>query len=194
MKMRPSLWIFKPFGQPSYWTTRSQSPRGSMRNTRPNGMSTQYRLPLRSNDGPSRKLSTVAPWRFESDHSVRRRLRNFAGSDAKRRASMGLTSWNGLNTSARSGSELDPARQHVLPHHPVAKEAVERISERGGAIVLEKVVSDPRERVSRDKPGEQPPPVLRRKRGCKACEPERSSDEMQAAAGSVRVLREVERI
>ena len=62
-----------------------------MRKIRPNGMSTQYRLPLRSNAGPSRKLSTAAPWRFGSDHAVRRFLRNFAGSDVKVRPAMRST-------------------------------------------------------------------------------------------------------
>src|SRR5467141_1934550 len=72
MKIQPPLWIFRPFGQPSYWTTSSHSPFGSMRNTRPKGMSTHHRFPSRSNEGPSRKLSTCAPPRLGSDQEVRR--------------------------------------------------------------------------------------------------------------------------
>src|SRR5437899_11841611 len=100
MKIQPPLWIFSPFGQPSYWTTSSHSPFGSILNTRPKGMSTHHRFPSRSKDGPSRKLSTCAPPRLGSDHVVRRFLRNFAGSEVKGRAWMRLIFWNGLCIAA----------------------------------------------------------------------------------------------
>src|SRR6266446_10433019 len=96
MNTQPPLWILSPFGQPSYCTTRSHCPFGSMRKTRPKGMSTHHRFPSRSNEGPSRKLSTCAPPRLGSDHVVRRFLRNFAGSELKGRAWMRLIFWNGL--------------------------------------------------------------------------------------------------
>src|SRR5256885_3893147 len=96
MKIHPPLWIFNPFGQPSYCTTSSHSPFGSILNTRPKGMSTHHRFPSRSNDGPSRKLSTCAPPRLGSDQVVRRFLRNFSGSDVKGRAWMRLIFWKGL--------------------------------------------------------------------------------------------------
>src|SRR6266496_3284120 len=96
MKTQPPLWIFSPFGQPSYCTTRSHCPFGSMRKMRPKGISTHQRFPSRSNEGPSRKLSTAEPCRLGSDQAVRRFLRNFAGSEVKVRASMCLTFWNGL--------------------------------------------------------------------------------------------------
>src|SRR2546430_5367045 len=96
MKIQPPLWIFSPFGQPSYCTTSSHSPFGSMRNMRPKGMSTHHRFPSRSNEGPSRKLSTCAPPRLGSDQVVRRFLRNFAGSEVKGRAWMRLIFWKGL--------------------------------------------------------------------------------------------------
>src|SRR5256885_10582171 len=96
MKIQPPLWIFSPLGQPSYCTTSSHSPFGSMRNMRPKGMSTHHRFPSRSNDGPSRKLSTCAPPRLGSDQVVRRFLRNFSGSDVKGRAWMRLIFWKGL--------------------------------------------------------------------------------------------------
>src|SRR3979490_492772 len=67
-----------------------------MRNTRPKGMSTHHRFPSRSNEGPSRKLSTWAPPRLGSDQLVRRFLRNFAGSEVKGRAWMRLIFWKGL--------------------------------------------------------------------------------------------------
>src|SRR5258708_29608093 len=98
VKLQPPLWIFSPFGQPSYWTTSSHSPFGSILNTRPKGMSTHHRFPSRSNDGPSRKLSTCAPPRLGSDQVVRRFLRNFAGSEVKGPAWMRLIFWKGLCT------------------------------------------------------------------------------------------------
>src|SRR6185436_2476537 len=97
MKMHPSLWILSPFGQPSYCVTSSQSFFGVMRKTRPNGISTNHRLPARSNDGPSRKHSTSAPWRLGSDHAERDFLRNFAGIDMKTSVLMSCNGWNGLN-------------------------------------------------------------------------------------------------
>ena len=63
------------------------------------GMSTIQRLPSRSNDGPSRKHSTSAPWRLGSDHAVRLFLRNFAGIEVKTSALIFSSGWNGLNIS-----------------------------------------------------------------------------------------------
>src|SRR5918992_5338440 len=101
MKMRPSRWIFSPLGQPSYCATRSHSPVEPTLKTLPKGMSTHHRLPSQSNAGPSRKLSTAAPWRLGSDHAVRFLLRYFAGSDVKRRTSIFRICSNGLNTGMR---------------------------------------------------------------------------------------------
>src|SRR5262245_15479206 len=100
MKIHPLLWILRPFGQPSYCATSSHSPFGSMRKMRPKGMSTHHRWPSRSNEGPSRKLSTGEPPRLGSDHAVRRFLRNFAGSDVNVRASMRFMFWKGLSKAA----------------------------------------------------------------------------------------------
>src|SRR5688572_9416666 len=105
MKIRPSRWIFSPLGQPSYCATRSHSPVELTLKTLPNGMSTHQRSPLRSNEGPSRKLSTAAPWRLGSDQAVRFLLRYFAGSEAKRRTSIFLVCWNGLSMECREGYE-----------------------------------------------------------------------------------------
>src|SRR2546423_3012310 len=119
MKIHPPLWIFNPFGQPSYCTTSSHSPFGSMRNMRPKGMSTHHRFPSRSNEGPSRKLSTCAPPRLGSDQVVRRFLRNFAGSEVKGRAWMRLIFWKGLCIEAPACSAwialfLHPLLDRVL--------------------------------------------------------------------------------
>src|SRR6266849_4681033 len=122
MKTQPPLWIFRPFGQPSYCTTSSHSPFGSMRKTRPKGMSTHHRFPSRSNDGPSRKLSTCAAPRLGSDQAVRRFLRNFAGNEVKGRAWMRLIFWKGLCTeklregqSLREGAKHNPTRGNGGP-------------------------------------------------------------------------------
>src|SRR5476649_1028390 len=96
MKIPPSLWNLRPFGQPLYWVTSSQSPLVLMRKMRPNGMSTNHRLPSRSNEGPSRKHSTSAPWRFGSDQSVRDFLRNLAGIDMNTSALISSSGLNGL--------------------------------------------------------------------------------------------------
>src|SRR6266567_896333 len=113
MNTQPPLWILSPFGQPSYCTTRSHCPFGSMRKMRPKGMSTHQRFPSRSNEGPSRKLSTAEPCRLGSDQAVRRFLRNFAGSEVKVRASMCLTFWNGLCIEAPQ--EVDSRYRHRPP-------------------------------------------------------------------------------
>src|SRR5450631_4306982 len=96
MKIRPSLWNLRPLGQPSYCVTSSQSPLGVMGKMRPKGMSTNHRLPSRSKEGPSRKHSTSAPWRFGSDQSDRDFLRYFAGIDMNTSALIISNGWKGL--------------------------------------------------------------------------------------------------
>src|SRR5882672_10717652 len=102
MKARPSLWNLRPLGQPSYCTTRSHSFCGEMRKMRLNGMSTIQRLPSRSNDGPSRKHSTSAPWRLGSDQAVRLLLRNCLGSDVNTSALISSSGLNGLSMDTSS--------------------------------------------------------------------------------------------
>src|SRR5882762_11142042 len=115
MKIQPPLCIFSPFGQPSYWTTSSHSPFGSILNTRPNGMSTHHRFPSRSKDGPSRKLSTCAPPRLGSDQVVRRFLRNFAGREVKGRAWMRLIFWKGLSIGPQEVDEDIEIVRRLVP-------------------------------------------------------------------------------
>src|SRR5436309_10119052 len=56
---------------------------------RPKGMSTTYRLPLASNDGPSIKQSVGWPGRLASAHEVATPfLRNFSGIDENTRVSI----------------------------------------------------------------------------------------------------------
>src|SRR5258708_17722181 len=115
MKIQPPLWIFRPFGQPSYWTLSSHSPLGSMRNTRPKGMSTHHRFPSRSKDGLSRKLATCAAQRLGSDQVVRRFLGSVAGSEVKGRAWMRLIFWKGLCMGPRKKSTKDSSSRHLPP-------------------------------------------------------------------------------
>src|SRR5262249_26178615 len=90
--------------------------------------------------------------------------------------------------------ELDLPREDVAPHHPVSHERVERIREGRRAILLEEEVTDPGEDVAAGKSDEYPQGTTRREGGHEARETERSAEEMQAPAGSVRVLGEVEGI
>src|SRR5712692_1845758 len=103
MKILPSRWILSPFGQPSYCVTSCHSAFEFILKILPNGMSTHHRLPCRSNEGPSRKLSTAAPWRLGSDQAVRRFLRYFAGRDVKRRTSIFRGTWNGFSMECGEG-------------------------------------------------------------------------------------------
>src|SRR4051794_13890741 len=64
----------------------------------------------------------------------------------------------------------------------------------GGAVLLEEVVAHPGEAVAGREAGEQPGEVERRKGVQQREQAERGADEMQAAAGAVRMLRQVERI
>src|SRR5262249_3539207 len=89
-------------GQPSYWTTSCHSFFGEIRKMRPKGMSTIHRLPSRSNDGPSRKHSTSAPWRLGSDQAVRLLLRNCVGMDVNTSALISSSGLNGLSMDAAS--------------------------------------------------------------------------------------------
>src|SRR5260221_13208407 len=97
MNMLPSLGIFRPLGQPSDSAANVHSPFALIEKIRPKGISSHQRLPLRSNDGPSRKLASAAPWRLGSDQAVRRLRRNFAGSVVKRRTSCFFIAWKGLS-------------------------------------------------------------------------------------------------
>src|SRR5882672_9943152 len=114
MKIEPFLWILSPFGQPSYCAASSHSPFGSTRKMRPKGMSTHHKLPSRSNEGPSRKLSTCAPPRLGSDQVVRRFLRNLPGREVNGLASLRLIFWKGLNTAASLA---------VAKHNPMCRSA-----------------------------------------------------------------------
>src|SRR5258707_10973303 len=126
MKIRPSWWIFRPFGQPSYCAASVQSPFLSTLKILPNGISTHQRFPARSNEGPSRKQSTAAPWRFGSDHAVRRFLRNFAGSEVKGRTSVFFISWKGFSIAlvCRSARARDAAEDRTICE-PAAARIVE---------------------------------------------------------------------
>src|SRR4030095_1481558 len=121
MKARPSLWNLRPLGQPSYCTMRSHSCCGEMRKMRPNGMSTIQRLPSRSNDGPSRKHSTAAPWRLGSDQAVRLLLRNFLGIDVKTSALISSGCLNGLSMDASSFFYVGIAKRELHEGPPAAR-------------------------------------------------------------------------
>src|SRR5262245_26766701 len=108
--------------------------------------------------------------------------------------SMSASSGRSGRTVTIGSSEPDLAGEHVLPHHPIAHETPQRVSEGGGAVLLEEIVTDPREGIAAEQAGQQPPEVQRRERVQQEAEAERGADEMQPPAGAVGVLAEVEGI
>src|SRR5215470_11667797 len=93
--------------------------------------------------------------------------------------------------STLSISETDPAGQHVLPHHPVAGEAGERVAEGRGTVLLVEEVPGPGERVAGDEAGQEPPEIEGGEGVQCRRQTQRGADEVQPAAGSVRVLGQV---
>src|SRR4051795_844676 len=78
-----------PLGSPSYSAKTSKLPFLSMRKILPNARSTTYRLPARSNDGPSRKQPAgvgLLPAAMRS--ALEPLLRRFAGTSANTSVSM----------------------------------------------------------------------------------------------------------
>src|SRR5215467_9936592 len=83
--------------------------------------------------------------------------------------------------STLSISEADPAGQHVLPHHPVAGEAGDRVAEGRRTVLLEEEVPGPGERVAGAEAGQQPPEVEGSEGVQRRAEPQRGADEVQPA-------------
>src|SRR5882672_751920 len=90
--------------------------------------------------------------------------------------------------------EPNPVGQDLPPHTPVAEKAEPGIAEGSGSVVLEEKMPRPGERVALHQSDCNQPPVLcddgadeqHQGRGC--------ANEMQAAAGSIRMFAQVERI
>ena len=98
---------------------------------------------------------------------------------------------------AAEGARISASKRHlprpdVLVHHPVAHEAVERPLEAGGLVLLKAEVPHPGKAVAAEQAIQQ---VLRLARGHQhgqAEQAERGANEVQAAAGAVAVLAQVE--
>src|SRR6185437_9482365 len=105
----------------------------------------------------------------------------------------GFTPALALKSGLRTATlESDPARQHLPEHHPVADEAVERMAEGGGAILLDRQMRDPRKAVTRDQAAQKPPWIAGGDQGCDAQQRQAGAQEMQPPRRAVRMLAEVE--
>src|SRR5688572_12104844 len=65
---------------------------------------------------------------------------------------------------------------------------------RGRPVLFKEEVADPGKRITGGQAGEQPPEIQRRERMQHSQQTQRGADEVQTAAGPVRMLRKVERI
>src|SRR6185295_10055365 len=145
----------------------------------------------------SASSATAAAWpampRTKS-HSVLRKVKRSCGrtrSSAPVATRAVSASQARAVSSALSISEPDPARQHVLPHRPVPGEAEQRVGEGRRAVLLEKEVPDPGERVARGEAPQEPPEIEGGEGVQRRGEAERGADEVQPPARPVRVLGEV---
>ena len=86
-------------------------------------------------------------------------------------------------------SELQPAYRDVFNHHPVRAKTVDRVSRCGGNVLFEKCVTNPAETVTEHRKDQQSEPPLRDQNITQCRGDEDGSNEMQAAARSVAVLR-----
>src|SRR6185436_14402988 len=91
-------------------------------------------------------------------------------------------------------SEPHPARENVLPHHPVRGKTVKRILERRGMILLKQIMPAEGKSIARDKRGHQQPAALRDLAGNEYYQTEGSADEVKAPAIAIGVLAQVERV
>jgi len=86
------------------------------------------------------------------------------------------------------------AQQHVAVHDEIAKQAVERMLERGRPVFFEEKMPDPGKAVASDGQGDQPPPGARDERHGENHKEQGSTDEVQSSAGAVAVFAEVIRV
>src|SRR6185312_14148213 len=97
--------------------------------------------------------------------------------------------WDGSH-----GSEADLPAQDVDEHHPVTGQAVERVPEGRGTVLLEDVVPDPCAAVAAQRRTGQPPRVARGDRDDDGRDHEQRTDEMQPATATIAVLTQIERV
>src|SRR5262249_10469562 len=100
----------------------------------------------------------------------------------------------GQRNTASAESEPDPANQYVLEHHPVADQAVDGKRKGRGAVVLEEVVPHPRAAIACQQRCSEPPAVARGHRQYHTAKHEDRPGEVQAPAGRMTMLRQIERI
>src|SRR5205085_4420426 len=88
----------------------------------------------------------------------------------------------------RLTSEPQAPSQQIAKHDPVAKEAVPRVRERRGAVLLEEEVTDPGEAIARERCRSEPPRIARENGRDNRRDHQRRADEMQSPAGRVPML------
>jgi hypothetical protein len=95
---------------------------------------------------------------------------------------------------AQTHSQLDLARPNIFVHHPITHEGIQRALEAGGFVVFKAEVADPGEQVAAKQAYQQPPEITRGHQNAQADQPKRGADEMQAAAGAITMLGQIERV
>jgi hypothetical protein len=90
--------------------------------------------------------------------------------------------------------ELDAAEQDVAKQREIPQQAVPRMLERRGTILLEHEMTEPREPISTERRCEQQPRIPREHCQHEHDHDERRPDEVQATAGTIAVLGQIERI
>src|SRR6476646_2660174 len=145
----------------------------------------------------SARSVTAAAWPAMPRKKSQSVLRNVRRSCGRTRSSAPVATRAMSASQARavkstfSISEPDPARQHVLPHHPVPGEAEQRMGEGRRAVLLEKEVTHQGERVAHAEDGQEPPEIEGGEGVQRRGEAERGAGEVQPPAAPVRVLGEV---
>src|SRR5690348_13579904 len=88
----------------------------------------------------------------------------------------------------------DLAPQHLPEHHPVSEQAVERVLEGRGAILLVHEMTEPGEPVAAQRCADQPPGIAGCDRNDDPRDHQPRADEVQTPAATIGVLAEIVRI
>ena len=88
-------------------------------------------------------------------------------------------------------SETDLADQHVLVHHPVAGQGIERVLEGCRLVLLEEEMADPGKAITAQQRVQDPDGIHAADTHHQAADHQRGADEMQAATGLVGVFGQV---
>src|SRR4051812_17797362 len=138
----------------------------------------------------SASMAAAAMPSAASASSMRARYGARNGSSARR----GLSVFPFGRSVVSVLTELEFAQVQFPPHAEIARQAVERMAERRGFVVLEPEVPDPGERVTREHRAQNPQRLPRDEAGRDAQDRAPGSEVMQQARYRVAVLAEVIRV